>query len=538
MKYYNTIIRTIQGDITKVNFVTAIVNAANNSLLGGGGVDGAIHRAAGRGLLEECRTLNGCRTGEAKITGAYRLPCEYVIHTVGPIWCGGDRNEANLLSSCYRNSLKLAIEKGIRSIAFPSISTGVYSYPVEQAAEIAVHTVLDFVTSHQDAIDEIVWVLFDNRTKDVYDNVLQSSEENQEIKATINNEAELNIYLSESEFTSSTDAGTKRENLADKARKKIIHAIDQNDDGTVDLKDVAMIADNMGNAAKKMASSVQSSVKQNGNQLGNWMNQAKLEAERNALQPVFPEDLDGDNHFMPKMIRVVDIDKKHAESDVCKGSIGYLSEHKGVKVANVFTDCIDQFGIELYPNKRSDIYYVNPTNRNHYIALNEYFDFLRIARVSELQRIAQELGARYFKVTYLEEKKTLSSHNLKAQGKGAFKKVGRVNADAEHSDSEKMYSKSEVVAEMQCVGQAPIEPQLVYFQNNQTVRTLINLRMADNTITSQKIMIKCSNTSGIKTKEAAKIDAALATMKCTGNTTMVSEAQSEERHVFMYEIEF
>ena len=511
MKYYNTIIRTIQGDITKVNFVTAIVNAANNSLLGGGGVDGAIHRAAGRGLLEECRTLNGCRTGEAKITGAYRLPCEYVIHTVGPIWCGGDRNEANLLSSCYRNSLKLAIEKGIRSIAFPSISTGVYSYPVEQAAEIAVHTVLDFVTSHQDAIDEIVWVLFDNRTKDVYDNVLQSSEENQEIKATINNEAELNIYLSESESTSSTDAGTKRENLADKARKKIIHAIDQNDDGAVDLKDVAMIADNMGNAAKKMASSVQSSVKQNGNQLGNWMNQAKLEAERNALQPVFPEDLDGDNHFMPKMIRVVDIDKKHAESDVCKGSIGYLSEHKGVKVANVFTDCIDQFGIELYPNKSSDIYYVNPTNRNHYIALDEYFDFLRIARVSELQRIAQELGARYFKVTYLEEKKTLSSHNLKAQGKGVFKKVGRVNADAEHSDSEKMYSKSEVVAEMQCVG---------------------------HTITSQKIMIKCSNTSGIKTKEAAKIDAALAAMKCTGNTTMVSEAQSEERHVFMYEIEF
>ena len=113
-----------------------------------------------------------------------------------------------------------------------------------------------------------------------------------------------------------------------------------------------------------------------------------------------------------------------------------------------------------------------------------------------------------------------------------------MNADAEHSDSEKMYSKSEVVAEMQCVGQAPIEPQLVYFQNNQTVRTLIDLRMADNTITSQKIMIKCSNTSGIKTKEAAKIDAALAAMKCTGNTTMVSEAQSEERHVFMYEIEF
>lgn len=162
-------IKTVRGDITKVTDVQAIVNAANSSLLGGGGVDGAIHRAAGPELLFECRMLGGCKSGQAKITKGYNLPCDYVIHTVGPVWNGGNRNEAELLASCYYNSMLVAMENGIRSIAFPSISTGIYRFPVEQAAKIAVKTVKRFLDDNDGAFDLVEWVLFDEHTEKVYE---------------------------------------------------------------------------------------------------------------------------------------------------------------------------------------------------------------------------------------------------------------------------------------------------------------------------------------------------------------------------------
>lgn len=162
-------IKTVRGDITKITDVQAIVNAANSSLLGGGGVDGAIHRAAGPELLAECRLLCGCKTGHAKITKGYRLPCEYVIHTVGPVWNGGKKNEEELLAACYYNSLKLAIEHNIRTIAFPSVSTGIYHFPVERAAKTAVRTVADFLKENPGKIDMVEWVLFDENTERIYE---------------------------------------------------------------------------------------------------------------------------------------------------------------------------------------------------------------------------------------------------------------------------------------------------------------------------------------------------------------------------------
>ncbi len=166
MSYLNGRVEIIEGDITKLE-VDAIVNAANKSLLGGGGVDGAIHRAAGPELLEETRTLGGCETGEAKITKGYRLPAKHVIHTVGPVWHGGEKNEDELLANCYRNSLKLAVENGLKTIAFPAISTGAYGFPIERATRIALEQIRAFLEK-DDSIQRVICCCFGKRDYEIY----------------------------------------------------------------------------------------------------------------------------------------------------------------------------------------------------------------------------------------------------------------------------------------------------------------------------------------------------------------------------------
>ena len=183
-----TRIKVLCADITTLE-VDAVVNAANTSLLGGGGVDGAIHRAAGPELLEECRRLGGCPTGEAKITGGYHLPANHVIHTVGPVWQGGSSGEADLLERCYRHSLEVAVEHGLASVAFPSVSTGAYRFPVEKAAGIAVRAIGNFLQDHPGM--DVILCCFSESDRDVYRNALErwETEEGEELKSESESES-------------------------------------------------------------------------------------------------------------------------------------------------------------------------------------------------------------------------------------------------------------------------------------------------------------------------------------------------------------
>ena len=310
----------------------------------------------------------------------------------------------------------------------------------------------------------------------------------------------------------------------DKSKDMAVQAIDQNDDGKLDFTDVTSFADSVGDFAKRGASAVKERAEESRRQI-----------ERKSLQPIFSDDLDTADFFISKLIRITDRDKKHAESDVCQDSIGYLSDKGGLRVVNIFKDSLDSFGLSFYPDIDCEFYYVNPANRDNYICLDEYFSYLKMVRINELQRVAQDLGAKHFRVTYKEERTSFSETKGKVQMKAA--KIA--SATAEHDASEKKYSLIDVAAEMQMDGHPPKEPKLVYLLKDDNVQNLIHLRMTGGEgFHHHMISIKLSNSSGIKESDAAKIDAVLKGMKVCGNATVANEVRNESRRYLEYEIDF
>lgn len=303
-----------------------------------------------------------------------------------------------------------------------------------------------------------------------------------------------------------------------------VHAVDQNDDGKFDMADVSAIAGVVGKGVKKGTQAMKETASEKARQL-----------EMKMMQPIFLATLNETEFLMPKFIRITDRDKKYAESEVCQGAIGHGSDPKGMHLVNIFRDSIDSFGLTFYPDSDGEFYYVDPSDRDRYIALDEYFNYLKVARINELQKIAQDLGAKYFKVTYKEEKTSFTEK--KASGNAKMPMTGKT--EVHHESAEKSYSTIEVAAEMSCAGHEPIKPELKYMQRDPTIQTLVAMRMDEKApLQHQKFTLHMVNSSGLKESDAVKIDTVLKGMKCTGNTTVESEAKNEARRYLEYEIEF
>lgn len=309
-----------------------------------------------------------------------------------------------------------------------------------------------------------------------------------------------------------SEAKQKTANIMNKAKDSLTKLADQNGDGKLDREDVEKIT---------------GAIKKN-------IDEKKKEYELKKLQPIFQTDIDDGDFIIQKFVRVADHDKKRAESEVCKGAIGYFTENNDVRMLNIYRDSTELFGLTFYPDNRSEFYYVDPSDRDRYIALDDYFNYLKAERVSELQRIAQDLGAKHFRVTFVEEKAAYTKAKTTVGGKAA--KVG-TEASVEKSASE--YLKMEIAAENDFPGKDPIKPKIKYLLRDPNIQNLITMRLnEDSALTHQKLMIKLSNTSGLTEADAVKIDAVLKGMKFGGNTTVQNEAKNEARRYLEYEIDF
>ncbi len=312
--------------------------------------------------------------------------------------------------------------------------------------------------------------------------------------------------------------------VLEKTKSAIAKVADQNDDEKFDMQDVSLVASKVGKSVKNGAAALKESAEERTRAL-----------ELKSLQPIFAEVLDERDFVLPKFIRVANRDKKRAESQVCKGSIGYYSDPKGLRLVNIFLDNLEMFNLVFFPDCNSEFYYVDPIDKNRYIALDDYFNYLKVERISELQRLAQSLGAKHFRVTYKEEKTSVAEKIIKAN----INVQGVAAGNGERNLSETKFDTIEIAADMECPGHAPNRLDLKYLQKDPAIRTLIDMRMDEHSpLSHQKFMLKLSNSSGLKESDAVKIDAVLKSMRFTGNTSIVSEARNEARRYFEYEIDF
>jgi len=347
-----------------------------------------------------------------------------------------------------------------------------------------------------------------------------------------------------------TDASEKTKDIATKTQESIVNAIDKNGDGKIDAEDLGLVEENLQETkekVKKFASMAGQDIINRGDTIGKVIGDAKIEMDRKHLRPVFTQDLllsasnvsnideirRGRN---PSMICIVERDKKRSENEACSGAVGYRTTIKGMELLNIYEDSARQLGMWFYPNISKTIYYADPYQKNFYICLDEYFDYLKKARVNELEIVAQDLGAKRVQITFKERKKTFVMKNVRADTKAA-----KMKASGSYDKADSEYSSEEIAADVKFSGQdIPVAPKLIYFKNESDIEKLVQMRTGSNKnkIESKIYRFQCNKLSGIKEKIAAQIDAVLDQLKCSGTASISSEAQRESRTELEYSIEF
>lgn len=311
-----------------------------------------------------------------------------------------------------------------------------------------------------------------------------------------------------------------------KTKDNVTKLVDQNDDGNFDGKDLGLVFDKLKDTAKNTYDTVKTNLDQN-----------QKDRDLKNLRPIFESTLSDTDFFVSKLVRVTTMDKKHAESKICQNSIGHIDTYGGLEVINIYRDKANCFGLSFFPNNDAELYYVDPTDHDRYIELDNYFSQLKNERISELERIAFDLGAKHFRVLYKEQTITSAKANVNHKSKLSILKNG-LNSDVDLNISTDNFSSVEIAAQSDFIGHKPQEPVLRYLKHEPHILNLIELRMNEAPITHKKMEIKLIESSGIKTNDAVKIDAAIKAMRFESRTSIVAEVNQESQRSFEYEIDF
>lgn len=305
--------------------------------------------------------------------------------------------------------------------------------------------------------------------------------------------------------------------LLSKAKKIVVETVDQNDDGKLDSKDLSTISEKV---QKSRA-------------------QKKRVADLKKLQPLFLEDIGTDEFPFQKFLRIANKDKAHKDNALCANSIGHITGNGRNKVITIYRNKLSKLGLTLYPDEHNDFYFIDPCDKNRYIELDSYFAYLKSMRLSELQKIAQDLGAKHFRITYKEKKVSFTKKKAEVSAQAKAKKYGSAKAEASRENETDSFSSINVEAEDSFPGSSPTKPKIKYLKHDPLIMNLIDMRLHKSSpLGKQKITIEFQNTCGMKERDAVKIDAGLKLFNASGNTKLTHEVQNEQRRLFEYEIEF